>query len=535
MRKLLNKARSAFDELTDSHFISQKPPSQADQPSTIGPPSTQDLLRYRYHWGTNLGSIFVLERWLSGSMFVSSANGDSELAAVTAAVQDLGVDRTKAKWEEHWRNAVREPDLEWLVREARCTSIRLPIGYFTLGEEWCRGTPFESVGCVYRDAWEAVRDLVARARGWGIGVLLDFHFVFGGANGEAHGCGDGRADLWGNKNNRERCKQALGWIASQAKQMDGVVGIQIVNEATHNASGMYQFYEEVITEIARYDESMPVYISDAWDLKTALDWTTRRHPFSRAPKNPVLIDTHRYYTFSDEDRRKSPQQIIGAIGAELGELDGKEGSLGDRGEAQIIIGEWSCVLDDQTWSRVRPEQKDDLVTQFGRCQSQKWQKRSGGSYFWTYKMDWMDGGEWGFVEQSKKHNIVPPPSLTLPLQEVRNRLQHAGAQRQQMADSARHGHENYWNQTAPGKPFQHQLFSDGWDIGFSDAHMIFGMRCEGALGPRPAAGEGGDRIGCLEIWVKKRLLESGQRGEFVWEWEQGLRAGVGDFNQCVGM
>ncbi|CAL3964140.1 unnamed protein product [Diplocarpon coronariae] len=536
MKKLLNKAKAAFDDFSDSASsgLSQKPTSQPNQPSTIGPPSTQDLLRYRFHWGTNLGSIFVLEKWLSGSMFVSSASGDSELAAVTAAVKELGIDGAREKWEAHWRSAVSEQDFEWLSREARCTSIRLPIGYFTLSPEWCRGTPFEGVGEVYANAWGAVRDIVARARSWGIGVLLDFHFVYGGANGEAHGSGTGRADLWDSRENRDSCKRAIGWIASQLREMDGVVGIQAVNEATHNAARMYEFYEDVIREVARWDENIPIYISDAWDLKTALDWTTSRHPFSGAPRNPVLIDTHRYYTFSDEDRSQNPQQIIGRIGAELSELDGREGSLGDKGEAQIVIGEWSCVLDGQTWGRVGPDEKDGLVTQFGRIQSQKWQQRCGGSFFWTYKMDWMDGGEWGFAEQTKKQNIVPPPYLTLPAQEVRHRIQTAEAQRQQMAHGARQNHDHYWDSTAPGKQFQHQLYSDGWNVGFSDAQRFFGMRSEGALGQR-AAGEGGDRIGCLEIWVKKRLLESGHRGEFVWEWEQGFRAGVGAFNQCVGI
>ncbi len=301
-----------------------------------------------------------------------------------------------------------------------------------------------------------------------------------------------------------------------ANYVKGVVGIQVVNEATHNAVGMYEFYEDVIKEITRWDETIPVYISDAWDLKTALEWATKRHPFSGAPKNPVLIDTHRYYTFSDEDRSQNPQEIIGRISAELGELDGKEGSLGDRGEAQIIIGEWSCVLDGQTWGRVRPEEKDGLVAQFGRSQSQRWQQRAGGSYFWTYKMDWMDGGEWGFAEQTKRKNITPPPFFVLPAQEVRNRIQNSEARRQDMANSALQNHVQYWNQTAPGQHFEHQLYGEGWNIGFSDAQRFFGMRSEGAFGGS-AAGEGGDRIGCLEIWVKKRLLESGHRGEFVWE------------------
>ena len=50
----------------------------------ILPPSAQDILRYRYHHGTNLGGIFVLERWIHGSMFDADATGDSELDAVTS-------------------------------------------------------------------------------------------------------------------------------------------------------------------------------------------------------------------------------------------------------------------------------------------------------------------------------------------------------------------------------------------------------------------------------------------------------------------
>ena len=49
-------------------------------------PSSQDILRYRYHHGTNLGSIFVLERWLHGSMYDAGSAGDSELDAVIACV-----------------------------------------------------------------------------------------------------------------------------------------------------------------------------------------------------------------------------------------------------------------------------------------------------------------------------------------------------------------------------------------------------------------------------------------------------------------
>lgn len=374
--------------------------------------------------------------------------------------------------------------------------------------------------------------LVAKARSHNIGILVDLHALPGGANSDAHsGSSTGKPGLWSSKKNLELGRKALLHIASQIKDTPGIIGLQLVNEASYDAKGMYAWYEDIIRDISQIDDSLPIYISDAWNLNRALDWSTKRHAFRNdVPKNPVIVDTHKYYTFSEKDRAQSPQQIISRIPSELAQLDGKSGSLSDRGEAQVIIGEYSCVLDGQTWSRSRPEEKDDLVKQFGHAQSQKWQEKAGGSYFWTWKMQWMDGGEWGFVQQTKKRNIIPPPSLTLPANEIVNRIENAVLQREGVKVGAAKGHEEYWNHASPGKKFEHHLYSQGWDLGCSDAQVFFGMRAQSNIGA-----DGGDKIGMLETWIKKRLLESGQRGEFVWEWEQGFRAGVGAFYGMIGI
>lgn len=47
------------------------------------PPTAIDIFRYRYQHGTNLGSIFVLEKWLHPKMFEKDAKGSSEIEAVT--------------------------------------------------------------------------------------------------------------------------------------------------------------------------------------------------------------------------------------------------------------------------------------------------------------------------------------------------------------------------------------------------------------------------------------------------------------------
>jgi len=238
MKKLLSKAKPKSSSQSSSS-------TQTHQPSTISPPTPTDVFRYRYIHGVNLGSIFVLEKWLFPSMFPSSATGGSELDAVTASVREIGMEGTKERWEGHWRGAAAadadggEEGFEWLVREARCNGIRLPIGYFTLGPEWCLGTGFEGVRGVYEGSWGEVKRFIGRARGWGVGVLVDFQAVYGGANGGGHlGTGSGKGGLWGNRRELERAKRALGWIAGELRGVEGVVGIQVVNEAVWDAKGM---------------------------------------------------------------------------------------------------------------------------------------------------------------------------------------------------------------------------------------------------------------------------------------------------------
>jgi hypothetical protein len=93
-----------------------------DGPNIIQDPTSLDILRYRYHHGTNLGSIYVLEKWLHPSRFPEGCTGSSELEAVKAWVDRVGLEETRVKFEEQWRNAVSDDDIKWLREEAKCES-----------------------------------------------------------------------------------------------------------------------------------------------------------------------------------------------------------------------------------------------------------------------------------------------------------------------------------------------------------------------------------------------------------------------------
>jgi aryl-phospho-beta-D-glucosidase BglC (GH1 family) len=122
------------------------------------------------------------------------------------------------------------------------------LEFFTLGREWCVGTEFEEVCQVYRGPWD--------------GVLVDFHAVYGVANGNAHSVtSSGHTGLWGNRENLERTGKALGWIAKELKGVENLIGIQVVNEAKLGADGMWTWCESVFEGIRAVNLEIPIYIS----------------------------------------------------------------------------------------------------------------------------------------------------------------------------------------------------------------------------------------------------------------------------------
>ena len=224
-----------FPEPTSLYRITPQSAVHQDYPSISQPPTPLDVLRYRYHHGSNLGGVFVLEQWLFPSMFDQGVKGSSELDAVTQYVHlhpglplpmanidrslaVRGVDATRMKWEAHWANALSDHDLHFLT--AYCTSIRLPIGYFSLGKFFTAKTPFEGTPSeIYDNAWSAIKSLCTRLHNAGIGVLLDLHACPGGANEDAHsGTSSRQANLWDEKWNLNATIRCLQFIANEARQ-----------------------------------------------------------------------------------------------------------------------------------------------------------------------------------------------------------------------------------------------------------------------------------------------------------------------------
>ncbi|KAJ4304667.1 Glucan 1,3-beta-glucosidase 3 [Kalmusia sp. IMI 367209] len=551
MKGLIGKAHKLFnaDLAVPPHPGEQKntpsgsKPASLTAPSSVSTsqdalpaiqePSALDILRYRYHHATNLGSVYVLERWLSPSRFPQETKGSSELEAVKAWIAKVGADQTKRMFETAWENAVSDEDIQWLKNEAKGTTVRLPIGYWNLpGEDFTRGTPFEPYSCIYSAAWSNIRALVSRLRAHSIGVLLDFHAVPGGANNNDHsGINNGIASFLTSAYNRTLSIRCAQFVAQEAVAGLPLTGLSLVNEPNNESDNLYQWYDDAIDAISAIDPSLPIVISDAWDLKKAVKYCLEKNvAFPTRSTNPIIIDTHLYWCFNDSDQLKPPEEIIREVPTKLTELDGKEGSVVDRGAVQVIIGEYSNVLSDDSWLRRGDRLKEDLVKMFGANQSQRYQQRTGGAFFWTWKMDWLPGGEWGFKAQSDPQNrsIFPPPHAFIPEHSISGLLKCARSRKDDRMCRAVEQHRAYYDHLSPTSSAKHWRYENGWKVGYQDAYVFFEGRGSEAVGQ-------GNKIGNVEIWVMKRIRESGFGGAFVWEFEQGVRRGIHDFNAVVGI
>lgn len=375
-------------------------------------------------------------------------------------------------------------------------------------------------------------------------MLLDLHALPGGANKDAHsGTNSGKADLWTSQDHLRLAKGCVEFVVQEIVnlQMSNVIGIELCNEPSRAASSaVFKWYDEVLPLIAAIDPSLPVYIGDCWDLSPAMNYAMKKNGAGNAERsNPVIVDTHKYYTFGSHDHSQSPQQIIGRVNNSLADVAKNQGNISSRKTAlAIYIGEYSCTMDTKTWEKVDAAERPALTQEFGRAQSNKYQQVACGTAFWTFKMDWMDGGDWGFKKQVNTGAIIAPPNLTFSLDEVNSKSQEANAQRQQLRETALSQHVGYWDKKVPSQKFEHWRFESGWNLGFNDARGFFGARANGSIllpsgGSHQAAG--GDRIGALDLWILKRMRECRQLDSpFAWEWEHGYRKAVKDFEKVVG-
>ncbi|KAG1823741.1 glycoside hydrolase superfamily [Suillus subaureus] len=194
----------------------------------------QRLYRYRKQRGVNLGSWFVLERWVSESPFQGAAgSGQSDLDVAKGL-------HAKQVLEQHWDSWITSTDFEWLAARG-INTVRIPIGYYhicALDPSILTRTDFDGLQHVFEGAWSRLVAAVITAQSFGIGVLFDLHAAPGKQNKDSHsGTSSPVISFFNGKFNMQLAIRALRMLVTQLialrahdSTFNNIVGVQLLNE-----------------------------------------------------------------------------------------------------------------------------------------------------------------------------------------------------------------------------------------------------------------------------------------------------------------
>jgi len=457
------------------------------------------IYRNRVNYGVNLGSLFVLESWIYDDLFNEVGGCNSEFEAVSKCITKFGNNGTADRLRQHYESYLQKIDWNFLRNNANITSIRVPIGYWHVNNgSFLNGLPFQPVAGVYAAAkpWDYVKQLITTASRYNISILVDVHGLPGGANSEAH---SGmiqnpavffRTPRYVNK----MCDEILPFITRDiCVPYENIAGLQIVNEAyfDNTANDMKNYYARAVSSISKIDNNLPVVISDGWWPQQWSDWVSANNLAYN-----VVIDSHIYRCFSNEDKNKDAGTIINQLPQTVSF---------DKGKADFVVGEFSCVLDEETWKRTNGN-RNVFISNFGTMQTSIFPKMASfGWYFWTLQFKWGDGGEWGFIPQVSKKN------LQLRSKTVKNIDQNTV--NKIIAD-----HIQYWK--GKGDRFEHWRFEDAIRQAVQDIQGFNSLA--------------NSKIGRWKSWTLRRRREyiaSKGDSSFMWEWDQGYQRGLDEFNK----
>lgn len=470
-------------------------------------PSKKSIYQNRYNFGVNFGSLFVLEKFIFDKFFIDDTT--CELEAITAYSKKNGVDNTRKELENHWNSYASDDDWQWLKSKG-VTAIRIPIGYWHVnGGIFTSDTPFSSIASIYKNAWVILKNIIAKAKENEIGVLIDLHALPGGANTAEHsGQKLSKADFWKSKKNEKIALSVVEFLAEDFKNDENIVGLQIVNESEfdNNPVGQKHYYTKAVKHIRKINPEIPIVISDGWWPDQWVKWVIENEQDLKNQSVGIIIDHHVYRCFSDSDKKKSPEQITQDLNGDL--------LTNLSGQADIIVGEYSCVLDGDSWNKAGGD-RNELVKKYGNELSKLFfQRAKAGSYFWTYKFEHGDGGEWGFVPQVETGAIPTRPTAlnNIPPEDEVNKI----------VENELNQHSDYWNGQNKKEKYEHWRYKEGFITGWADANEF--------------AKFNGSTIGRISAWKSARRNEHinhRNNSRFLWEWDQGFDKAVDVFNQIA--
>jgi glucan 1,3-beta-glucosidase len=319
--------------------------------------------------GVNLGGWLVLEKWIKPSLFAGQTAVDEYTFC-----QALGKEKATALLKKHRETWITVDDFKWLAAHG-INAVRLPVGYWVAEENPPFVTGLETMDWAFR---------MAQANG--LSVLLDLHGVPGSQNGWDHSGRQGALGWHTSKENIAHSLRIIERLATRCKAYDNLLGIELVNEPGRDVPQdiLKSYYQDGYQCVRKHlgKERAAVVIHDAF---RPFQWEN----FMFEPDyNNVILDTHLYQCFSDQDHQRDMNSQI-----EVATVERKQQLDKMQKQHSCIVGEWSLGLPPKSLEGLDPLAREAAMRAFGAAQLVSYEATRGW-FFWTYRTE--EGGSWSF-------------------------------------------------------------------------------------------------------------------------------------------
>lgn len=268
--------------------------------------------------GVNLGGWFVLEPWITPSLFSTNSAFKDEYTLT----QTLGKDSARSLLSQHWNSWITKDDFVQ-IKAAGLNHVRIPIGYWSVIER--EGDPYVS------GAYDKLGEAVGWAGEVGLKVMVDLHGAPGSQNGFDNSGKYGSVE-WTQGDTTEFTLRVLNKIRDDFASNSAVSSIQLLNEPLGpnlDMNTVRQFYMDGWGNLK--DSNVNIVIHDAFQGVTSWgDW-------GQGMWNLVL-DTHHYEIFDNSQVAMSIDKHV-QTACDFGNQMASTGK-------NTISGEWTGAITD---------------------------------------------------------------------------------------------------------------------------------------------------------------------------------------------
>lgn len=279
--------------------------------------------------GVNMGGWFVLEPWITPSIFEPWANSGGVVDEYTYSAA-VGAAAAQSTLSQHWATWITEADFTEAASYG-LNHVRIPIGYWALNP--LQGDPYVQGQLPYLD------QAIVWARNAGLKVLLDLHGAPGSQNGYDNSGRRGGIE-WQQGSTTSETLTAIQNLADRYKNdQDVVTAIELLNEPAGytgdiNMDDLKQFYYDGWGNV-RTDGQQAVVIHDAFEN---IDSYWNGFMNQQSGVNNVILDTHIYQIFSQDQIALNPCAHVQAACANSAPLASTD--------KWTIVGEWTGAQTD---------------------------------------------------------------------------------------------------------------------------------------------------------------------------------------------